>query len=80
MPLIELILPGNHRTTVIPFAETYRITVERNDGIACSEVEAATAMSTLCVHGKIEEMKANKNERKKPLVPKPPKEIQPSEP
>lgn len=76
MPRIELILPGNHRTTLIAFAEKYRITVELNDEIACSEVDAATATSTLCVHGKTEEMNTTKNERKKPRVPKPLEEVQ----
>ena len=37
MPLIELILPGEPKT------------VERGDGIACSDMEAKTAMSMLCL-------------------------------
>ena len=47
MPTIELVLPGVRRKTVIDFADVYTITVERNDGIACSEVEAKTALSVL---------------------------------
>ena len=42
--LIGFSLPGTQRTTVMPFAENYEITVMRNDGIACSEVEAWTAI------------------------------------
>lgn len=45
MPKIELVLPGEHRKSVVAVADTYRITIERMDGIACSEVEAATAAS-----------------------------------
>ena len=44
MPKIGLILPGERRQTTIPFAEIYRITVERDDGIACSDIEAYTTM------------------------------------
>ncbi len=51
MPAIQLILPGEQRTTVLPFAETYRITVERlDDGMACTEVEARTTLSMYCIH------------------------------
>lgn len=49
MPMIELVLPGTQRTTVSPVAETYRITVERMDGIACTEIEASTTMSMFCI-------------------------------
>jgi len=42
MPKIELALPGTPRTTVEDIAETYRITVERLDGIACSEMEGSS--------------------------------------
>jgi hypothetical protein len=49
MPRIELILPGESKTQVEPFANTYRITVERDDGIACSDMEAKTAMTMLCI-------------------------------
>ena len=49
MPLIELILPGEPKQCPEPIAETYRITVERGDGIACSDMEAKTAMSMLCL-------------------------------
>lgn len=50
MPRIELVLPGEQRTTVLPVAETYRITVERLDGMACSDMEARTTMSMFCIH------------------------------
>ena len=51
MPRIELFLPGEQRTTVLPFAETYKITVERlDDGMACTEVEARTTLSMYCIH------------------------------
>ena len=49
MPTIELVLPGVRRKTVIDFADVYTITVERNDGIACSEVEAKTALSVFSI-------------------------------
>ena len=50
MPAIQLILPGEQRTTVLPFAETYRITVERlDDGMACTEVEASTTLGVYCI-------------------------------
>jgi hypothetical protein len=49
MPItIKMDLPGNPRTTVEPFSGVYRITVEREDGIACTEIEARTAMSVYC--------------------------------
>lgn len=63
MPRIELILPGEQRTRVEPFAETYRVTVERVDGIACSEIEARTALSTFCVHT-VQETKQRKRKPK----------------
>ena len=46
MPTIELVLPGVRRKTVIDFADVYTITVER---IACSEVEAKTALSVFSI-------------------------------
>ena len=49
MPLIEMILPGEPKTQPEPVAEMYRITIERGDGIACSDIEARTAMSMLCI-------------------------------
>ena len=45
MPIIELTLPGETRTEVQPVAENYRITIERDDGIACTDTEAMTVMS-----------------------------------
>lgn len=50
MPRIELLLPGALKTRVEPFSDVYRVTVEREDGIACSEMEARTALSMLCFH------------------------------
>jgi len=41
---IEICLPGQPRTTAVDIGD-YRITVERLDGIACSEIEARTAMA-----------------------------------
>ena len=49
MPRIELSLPGTQKTRVEPFAETYRITIERGDGIACADIEAQTVMSMFCI-------------------------------
>lgn len=54
MPRIELLLPGVLKTQVEPFSDVYRVTVEREDGIACSEMEARTALSMLCFHAKDE--------------------------
>lgn len=45
---IEFVMPGKIRQHVIGLPESYRITVERDDGMATSEVEAWTAMSMLC--------------------------------
>lgn len=66
MPIIELVLPGAERTEVIPVAEQYRITVERADGIACTDIEANTAMSMLCI-----ELLSTKANRRKPKPRKP---------
>lgn len=49
MPKIELVLPGAPKTQVDPVSGTYRITVERDDGVACTEIEAHTAMSMFCL-------------------------------
>lgn len=49
MPRIELSLPGTQKTRGEPFAETYRITIERDDGIACADIEAQTVMSMFCI-------------------------------
>ena len=45
MPRIELVLPGEKVDEVLPSAESYRITVERMDGKACTELEARTIIS-----------------------------------
>ncbi len=49
MPKIELVLPGNPRTEVVPIADTYRITIERGDGEACTDIEAQTVMTMFCM-------------------------------
>ena len=49
MPIIEMVLPGEPKQQPEHVAEVYRITVERGDGIACSDMEAKTAMSLLCI-------------------------------
>lgn len=45
---IDFLRPGEIRQHVIDLPENYRITVERDDGMAVSEVEAWTAMTMLC--------------------------------
>ena len=49
MPRIELHLPGEPKQQPENVADVYRITVERGDGIACSEMEAKTAMTMLSI-------------------------------
>ena len=49
MPKIELVLPGSPRVETVPVAETYRITIERGDGEACTDIEAQTVMSMFCM-------------------------------
>lgn len=49
MPRIELLLPGEPKQQPENVADVYRITVERGDGIACSDMEAKTAMTMLCI-------------------------------
>lgn len=63
MPRIELILPGEPKATVAPLAEVYRITIERGDGIACSDMEARTTMSMFCIHA-LTEKKPKTRKRK----------------
>lgn len=46
---IELVLPGTPLIEPNTIAGTYRITVERDDGKACGEIEAKTALSMLCI-------------------------------
>ncbi len=48
MPRVGLFLPGERRQTTVDVSETYRITVERDDGVVCSEIEAFTAMQLFC--------------------------------
>ncbi|MEN9983606.1 MAG: hypothetical protein RI918_1575 [Pseudomonadota bacterium] len=42
--IVQIVLPGEQRKTA-PDIGDYRITVERLDGIACTEIEAKTAMA-----------------------------------
>lgn len=49
MPRIELELPGTPRTEVVPIADNYRITITRDDGEACTDMEAHTVMSMFCL-------------------------------
>ena len=46
-------------------AEVYRITVERGDGIACSDMEAKTAMSLLCIEMVTNGLKKSRPKRSK---------------
>jgi hypothetical protein len=60
--IIEICLPGKPRTTVEDIGD-YRITVERLDGVACTEIEARTAMAAYAIQragGK----RLNKNQKK----------------
>lgn len=70
MPRIELILPGEAKQAPEPIAETYRITVERGDGIACSDMEAKTAMAMLClqmVSSGLQKGKPKRSRKKTPM-------------
>lgn len=49
MPRLELLLPGEPKQKPEDIADVYRVTVERGDGIACSDMEAKTVMSMLCI-------------------------------
>jgi hypothetical protein len=69
MPRIELVLPGEPKNKVEPHADIYRVTVERLDGVACSEVEARTVMSMFCIHAVVEEKKAKRRKEKTTLSP-----------
>lgn len=44
---IEFVRPGEMRQRVLDLPESYRITVERDDGMAVTELEAWTAMTML---------------------------------
>ena len=54
---IELCLPGDEKISGVPFADFYRITVERGDGIACSDVEAKTALSMFSIQSLVKKHK-----------------------
>lgn len=47
--IIELSLPGKERTTVVDVGDLYKITIMREDGIACTEVEARTVMASYAI-------------------------------
>ena len=64
MPIIEMILPGEPKQQPENVAEVYRITVERGDGVACSDMEARTAMSMFCIHALTGEKKSKPRKRK----------------
>lgn len=63
---ICLNLPGEQKKEVAPIANGYVITVERDDGIACSELEAKTAMSMLCIEIVTNGLKKPRKTKKKP--------------
>ena len=69
MPRIEMILPGVPKQKPEDVAETYRITVERDDGIACSDMEAKTAMAMLCLQMVTGGMKKGKPRSRKRSAP-----------
>ena len=65
MPIIEMVLPGEPKQQPEHVAEAYRITVERGDGIACSDMEAKTAMSLLCIEMVTNGLKKSRPKRSK---------------
>ena len=65
MPIIEMVLPGEPKQQPEHVAEVYRITVERGDGIACSDMEAKTAMSLLCIEMVTNGLKKSRPKRSK---------------
>jgi len=67
MPRIELALPGESREHVQPVADTYRITIERSDGIACTDIEASTVMSMWNIESA--QKRARKGRKKQPATP-----------
>jgi hypothetical protein len=60
--MIEIFLPGNPRTTSVDIGD-YKITVERLDGIACTEIEARTAMAAYAIQRAVGK-RLNKKPRK----------------
>ena len=65
MPIIEMVLPGEPKQQPEHVAEVYRITVKRGDGIACSDMEAKTAMSLLCIEMVTNGLKKSRPKRSK---------------
>jgi hypothetical protein len=61
--IIEIVLPGEQRKAA-PDIGDYRITVERLDGIACTEIEAKTAMA-MCTVQRVKNKRVTKNPRGK---------------
>jgi len=73
MPIIELILPGARRTETQPIAENYRITIERDDGIACTDIEAMTVMSLWSIENTNKRLvKSQKKQKKSAELPEEP--------
>lgn len=64
MPLVQLILPGEAKEAD-PIADVYRITVERGDGVACSDLEARTTMSMFCMQKALDACKKPKGRGRK---------------
>ena len=65
MPRLELNLPGEPKQQPEKVADVYRITVERGDGIACSEMEAKTAMTMLSIEMVTNGLKKSRPKRSK---------------
>ena len=65
MPRLELNLPGEPKQQPEKVADVYRITVERGDGIACSEIEAKTAMTMLSIEMVTNGLKKSRPKRSK---------------
>lgn len=65
---IGLTLPGVERKTTVPVAETYIITIERGDGIACTEIEAQTVMSMYIMSAKFGQKPKRTRKKKAEVV------------
>lgn len=61
--IIELALPGTARTTTESIADLYRITIARDDGLACTEIEARTVMASYAIQ-RVAGKKLNTKSRK----------------
>lgn len=67
--IIEICLPGEQRKTAVDVGD-YRITVERLDGVACTEIEARTAMAMYAI-----QRSAGKRLNTKPRKTKTPEQL-----